>query len=174
MASVAEDVFNELTAFYGRSLNEQAKKFYIGCLDALHERDLIRASVAIMQKERQFPTIHTVKQYCEEVRLSRWEKQKARTPKFPSDLSATTEHGKEAIRLMIDLYEKRINRQQYLEGMLAMETKYPGSGWQQCAKELKEFWDTEPERHAKGDRLIAEFRKNLRDPRFKKDDQEKA
>jgi len=163
MSEIAEDITKDLQAFYGRQLNKNAETFYVACLSALNEIDLSGAWTVIKQKERAFPTIDKIKEYCSEVRDYRFKQEKINVPDWSQlEKSGATPNGLATIQMMKDLYEGKHTRQQYLAKMFDMENKYPGIGWQKNANELKKFWESEPERQKKGEQVIANLRRPYR------------
>jgi len=145
------EILKDLQKFYSKPLNPTQLEFYINSLRPLDEDDLCKAVIALKAKEVILPTVSIIRKYLNEAREQRLQSEKERAPIF-ADIKRNAQQsssGKDAIELMQSLFDHKINRDQYLAGMYAMEEKYPGRGWQKNADELKEFYASEEERHAK-------------------------
>jgi len=159
-STLAEDIMADLQSFYGRNLNKTAVSFYTACLSALDEKDLTTAWIALKQKERQFPTVDKIKEYCSEARDRRYREEKAFAPAWRDlEKCGVTANGAEAIQMMKDLYDHKLSRVEYLAKMFEMDEKYPGVGWLKNGRELKRFWAIEQERHKQGAEILANMRK---------------
>lgn len=159
-SNIVADVISDLQKFYAKKLTDTQLDFYTSQLTAMHEDDLCRGAILLKRKERTFPVIPTIWQYVNEAREVRLDSEKKQAPIF-ADLeknNQVTENGKRAIAMMRDLYEGQITRVQYLTRMFEMEKDFPGIGWKKEAEELKQFWATEPERHARGKRILERLR----------------
>jgi len=150
------EIIAELERFYDKKLNSSRKDFYALELSKLDEDDLCRAVIRLRTKETLFPTVATIQRYVWDEREARLEKEKATAPDFSflKTNAEKTEHGRKSIALMQDLYEGRKTRAEYVAAMYQMDKDYPGIGWKENADELKAFWDSEPQRHEKGQRYL--------------------
>ncbi len=132
-------IIKDLQRFY-KPMNESQQEFYRSQLLAFDEDDLCTAIVAMKGKESTgyVPSIATIRKYYWEAREIRLTNEKAQAPTF-QDLkrNQTTSHGQESIKLMQDLYNGTLTREQYILGMLEMGKKYPGIGWQEAAQNLR-------------------------------------
>lgn len=98
-----------------------------------------------------FPSKERMRGFVTEAREKLWQKVKDAEPKQPLTQAIQRErtpHGREQLKTMIQFQEKKhLSRQEYIDWMSSQ-------GWAVAAAELKEFWDSEPERHAIGERYF--------------------
>lgn len=157
-ADTISDILADLQKFYGKTLTQAQAGFYRSEMAELNEGDLCNAILACKRSEppQFFPSMITIRKHYEVAQQQRFDREKEKAPIF-ADLKKnadTTAHGRQAIRLMIDLYEKKRNRQQYLAGMREMDKKFPSFGWAQAATELEQWWATEEKRHEVGKKYL--------------------
>ncbi len=147
------DIIEDFQKFYGKQLNDTMRGFWLSQLSQLDEEDLCNGVVALKGREPTtwLPNLATVKKYYFEAREARLNLEKAKAPTY-NDLerSARSDHGRQAIRLMLDMSKGLLTRAQYLAKMRDMHRMFPKYNWIEHADEIEEFWANEPKRHAKG------------------------
>ena len=154
------EIISDLQRFYGQTMGDPQVAFYRTEMLSIDEDDLCAAAIAVKAAEpmTDIPTIVTIRKYVADIREKRLQREKAQTLSLKQSLNKQrTAHGRKAISIMIDLYDGKLTREQYLSAMEDMEKEKPGIGWREAAGELRRTWarDDESKERRERERKLA-------------------